>query len=270
MKDIRIALAVTRSVVGQIDGNLDGMQKWIQAAGKKRADLICFPEMNVTGYLHRDPIRDAARPVHGSIGRRLRGLAAAEGIVILAGLAEKTDVGHVHASHLVVQPNGKIGLYRKLHIAPVEQAVLSPGADIPVFQAAGATFGIQLCYDAHFPELSTRMAVKGAEIIFMPHASPRGDAEGKLRSWMRHLPARAYDNSLFILACNPTGDNGQELIFPGVAVVIGPSGRILAQAAPAGEDLLVADLTSTELAAIRNHPMRFFLPHRRPELYADD
>jgi N-carbamoylputrescine amidase len=269
MKDIRAALAVTRSWVGHTDDNLDGMCQWIRAAKKKNADLICFPEMNITGYLHRDPIRDMARPVPGPISDRLAAFAAGERIVILAGLAEKSDTGHVFASHLVVQPSGEVGIYRKLHVSPVEQAVLSPGAEPTVFDAAGVTFGIQLCYDAHFPGLSTQMAVKGAEMIFMPHASPRGDAQEKLLSWMRHLPARAFDNSLFVLACNQIGDNGHGLSFPGVAVVIGPTGRILKKTVADREELLVVDLASKELDAVRTHPMRFFLPNRRPELYGD-
>ncbi len=268
MKDIRVALAVTRSMVGRTDDNIDGMLRWIQAAKKKSADLICFPEMNMTGYLHRDPIRDTARSISGPIRERLMAFAAGERIVILAGLAEMAENGCVFASHLIVQPDGKIGIYRKLHIAPVESGVFSPGTDIPLFNTAGAEFGIQLCYDAHFPELSTKMALKGAEIIFMPHASPRGDAKGKLLSWMRHLPARAYDNSLFVLACNQTGDNGQGLIFPGIALVIGPSGQVLKKTTGDREQLLVADLLSKDLASVRSHPMRFFLSNRRSELFS--
>ena len=46
---------------------------------------------------------------------------------------------------------------------------------------------------------------------------------------MRHLPARAFDNGVFIVACNQTGTNGGGLSFPGVAMVIGPNGRVLAE-----------------------------------------
>ena len=268
MKNIRVAVAVTRSPVGKSDDNLEGMRKWIQAAKKKKADLICFPEMNITGYYHRDPIRDSAQPIPGPISNRLAAYAAEEGIVILAGMAEKAADGRVFACHLVVQPNGELGIYRKLHIAPVEKPVFSPGSDIPLFHAAGAKFGVQLCYDAHFPELSTQMAIKGAEILFIPHASPRGSADDKYLSWMRHLPARAYDNGLFVVACNQTGDNGQGVNFPGVAVVIDPSGRVLLKSTSDREELLLADLTSQAFETVRNHPMRFFLPNRRPELYS--
>jgi len=270
MKDIRIAIAVTRSPVGKIDDNLEGMYKWIQAAKQKKADLICFPEMNITGYYHRDPIRESAQPIPGPISDGLAAYADREEIVILAGMAEKSADGRVFASHLVAQPGGELGIYRKLHIAPIEKPVFSPGSDIPLFHAAGVKFGVQLCYDAHFPELSTDMAIKGAEILFVPHASPRGSADDKYLSWMRHLPARAYDNGLFVVACNQTGDNGQGVGFPGVAVVIDPGGRVLLKSTGDGEGLLMADLSSEAFETVRNHPMRYFLPNRRPELYPED
>jgi predicted amidohydrolase len=267
MKDIRVAVAVTRSPVGKPDENLEAVHKWVQAAKKKEADLICFPEMNITGYDHRDAIRDSAQPIPGPISHALVACAAEEGIVILAGLAEKAADGRVFATHLVVQPNGEVGIYRKLHIAPVEKPVYSAGSNIPMFHAAGVTFGVQLCYDAHFPELSTQMAINGAEILFVPHASPRGSADDKYLSWMRHLPARAYDNGFFIVACNQTGDNGQGVNFPGVAVVIDPSGRVLLKTTSDREELLVADISSQAFETVHNHPMRYFLPNRRPELY---
>jgi N-carbamoylputrescine amidase len=111
------------------------------------------------------------------------------------------------------------------------------------------------------------MALDGAEVIFMPHASPRGTPGEKRDSWMRHLPARAFDNAVFIVACNQTGDNGAGLAFPGLAVAIGPDGRVIAATADGQEGLLVADLDAERLAAVRSHPMRYFLPNRRPDVY---
>jgi N-carbamoylputrescine amidase len=83
---------------------------------------------------------------------------------------------------------------------------------------------------------------------------------------MRHLPARAYDNGVFIVACNQTGANGAGMAFPGVAVAIGPDGRVLAERTDIREGLLIADLRAEELAAVRRHPMRYFLPRRRSDI----
>ena len=188
-------------------------------------------------------------------------------IVILAGMAEKDDNGRIFASHLVVGPEEISGIYRKIHIAPPEIGIFTAGDSIPVFETAGVILGIQLCYDVHFPELSTRMAVDGADIIFMPHASPRGTPPEKLTSWLRHLTARAFDNSVFIIACNQNGDNQKGLHFPGVAVVIDPSGEIINQNISGEDGLIISELKAETLNAVRSHRMRYFLPNRRPEIY---
>ncbi len=187
--------------------------------------------------------------------------------VILAGMVERDANRRLFASHLVVSPTGISGIYRKLHIAPPEHAVFSRGKQVPLFNILDVKLGIQLCYDAHFPELATRMAVDGADVIFMPHASPRGTPQEKLDSWMRHLSARAFDNGVFIVACNQVGKNQKGLVFPGLAVVVGPSGNVLQDETTGREGMLVRDLKADELSAVRDHKMRYFLPNRRPELF---
>jgi N-carbamoylputrescine amidase len=267
MKDIRIAAVVMNSPVSQIRQNLDHMTQWVMAAKKEGAALVCFPEMNLSGYSVKPEIKNSAESVPGPVTRVLLEFAEREDIVILAGLAEKDESEHIFATHLVAQPGGKLGVYRKLHIAPPEHNIFSSGKEIPLFSARGVTFGIQLCYDAHFPELSSHMALNGAEIIFMPHASPRGTPEEKLNSWRRHLPARAFDNSLFIVACNQTGDNASGLSFPGIALIFGPSGEIIEKKVNGEEGMLVANLKADDLARVRNHKMRYFLPNRRHDLF---
>jgi predicted amidohydrolase len=267
MNDIRIAAVTLNCPLGRASDNLDHMAGWVAAASKRGADVICFPEMNLTGYSTRIGIKDSAARVPGPISQALSKTAREFQMVILAGLAEKDTSGRVFACHLVVSPQGIVGIYRKIHIAPPERKVFSPGAGIPLFEIKNVKFGIQLCYDAHFPELSTRMAADGADILFMPHASPRGTPAEKFNSWMRHLPARAFDNSLYVVACNQTGDNQGGLQFPGIIVILDPSGRIIAKDISGKPKMLVADLKARELSAVRNHRMRYFLPNRRPEIY---
>ena len=267
MKNIRIALIILSCPVGKIRSNLDRMAGWIKAAKKEHAAIICFPELNISGYNNRKAIFDTAESVPGSISRKLSQWAALEDIVILAGMAEKDEGSRLYASHLIVKPDGEVGVYRKLHIAPPERSLFTAGSTVPLFEACGIKFGIQLCYDAHFPELSTSMALKGADVIFMPHASPRGTPKGKYKSWTRHLPARAYDNGVFVLACNQTGKNENGLNFPGIAVALGPSGEIIAMNLDGKEGMLITDLKADDLDRIRNHEMRYFLPNRRAEIY---
>ncbi len=267
MKDIRIATVIFHAPLGEVRENLGRMEKWIRLAREEGARMICFPEMNITGYSSNREIASSAQPVPGKITKCLADMAAQYNMVILAGMAENDNKGHLYASHLVVSPDKEIQVYRKLYLAPPEQDVFNPADDISVFEAWGIKFGIQLCYDAHFPELSTQMATMGVEVIFIPHASPRGTPDEKFQSWMRHLPARAYDNSVFVVACNQTGDNGNGLEFPGLSVILSPSGEVIGKDLGGTQGILFADLKKEDLTHVRNHRMRYFFPNRRPELY---
>lgn len=267
MIDLCIAAVTCQAPVGQIEHNIARTIRWSLEARATGADLICFPELNITGYWNHAGIANLAQPIPGPVTQRIGQLAEETHLIILAGMAESNPHGRPFASHCVFYPNGKMDVYRKVHLAPTEKSSFAAGDTVPVFQAKGAIFGVQLCYDGHFPELSAAMTAKGADILFMPHASPRGDAETKHQSWMRHLPARAYDNSAFVVACNQWGDNGKGLQFPGNAVIVGPSGTILKKSINDREEMLVAELKASDLDAVRDHAMRYFFPHRRPELY---
>ena len=267
MKDIRIATVVSSCPVGKIEENLSAMKEAVRRAAGGGAALVCFPELNITGYCNRPEMAAAALSLSGPEVASASRMARTHDIVVLAGLAEKGERGQVFASHLVLTPDGDIGVYRKVHVAPPERSTFAAGSEIPVFDAAGIRFGIQLCYDAHFPELSAVMTAKGAEVIFLPHASPRGDAEQKHDSWMRHLPARAFDNSVFIIAFNQSGENCNGLTFAGNHVVIAPSGEVIGKDLSGKEGIHFADLKADDLKSVRCHEMRYFFPNRRPDLY---
>jgi len=266
MKDIRIAAVITCAPAGEIRDNFNRMAHWTARAKAEGAAIVCFPELNITGYITSPDVFEYAEPVPGPSTQRIVDLAEKERITILAGIAEKDTMGRIFATHLVAAPGKKVLKYRKLHIAPPETGVYTPGKSIPLFEAGGIKFGIGLCYDSHFPELATHMALKGADLIFMPHASPRGTCKEKFRSWMRHLPARAFDNSVFVVACNQACENRKQMQFPGITVIIGPSGEIIKKDLSGREGLLTAELKAETLKKVREHRMRYFLPQRRADL----
>lgn len=267
MEDVRIAVVTCNCPAGDIDGNLRGTEERVAEAAARKADIVCFPELSISGYCLDANVYEAAADQFDRVMQRLGGLAGRWNLAIIAGTVEKdSQTGLFFASQLVATPERPVATYRKIHIAPPEKDFFRGGEDVPLFEIPGVAFGVQLCYDAHFPELSTRMALDGADILFFPHASPRGNAAEKLSSWMRHLPARAFDNGVFVVACNQSGDNRSGLAFPGLALVLGPSGEVIAAEKGDG-GMLIADLPAVELTAVREHRMRYFLPHRRAPLY---
>ncbi len=262
MHTLRIAAVVMNAPLGRTEYNLKRMIALIHEAKRLNADLVCFPEMTITGYSSGEPAKKLALSKENDAIFRLKQEAQQLGVTILAGMAEKDSNERIFASHYVLYPDGSQDLYRKIHIAPPEKGTYTRGLDIPVFETKGFRFGIQLCYDAHFPELSSRMTEKGIDVLFIPHASPRLTPEEKHDSWMRHLPARAFDNSIYVVACNQCGENGNGLFFPGISVVIEPSGRVLDRMLTTEDKIMVADLKRKDLDYIRNHEMRYFFPNR--------
>lgn len=267
MSLLRIALSVFKSIPNDVELNIDHTAKVTSEAKQRGADIICFPEMNLTGYNLRSDLRGSAQSIPGPGTKYLLELADRDKIAILAGLAEVDNTGRMFASHVIALPKNELHVYRKTHLPPPEKQIFSYGNTVSLFRYQGLCMGVQLCYDAHFPELTTLMALKGVDLIFFPHASPRGTPKEKINSWMRHLTARAFDNGVFVAACNQAGDNGNGASFPGVALFISPSGEMLAYHDSGEEGLLLTTLDTDMLDQVRKHPMGYFLPHRRPEIY---
>jgi predicted amidohydrolase len=265
--NLKIAAVCMHSIRGDVAGNLARIEAMAQEASANGAHFVCFPELSITGYIQVSPGRIYGREEMEKIVDRLVRSAKDMGIVLMAGLIEVVDEGNPYITQIIAGPDGLIGAYRKTHLGPTETALYRPGQKIEVFKIGNTTFGVQLCYEGHFPEISTRMALMGADMVFISHASPRGAPEEKLQSWMRHLPARAFDNGLYVIACNQVGSWEDGLTFPGVAVVFGPDGRVLAQYVGMKEHILYAELKDEILQDLRTHRMKYFLPERRPWLY---
>jgi predicted amidohydrolase len=196
-------------------------------------------------------------------------MAGENGLVILAGLVERGPGGEAFISHLAAGPEGLLGVYRKIHLGPPEERMFRAGSGVQVFRHRRATFGMELCFDGHFPELSTLLALKGAEVIWIPHASPRESAKEKQERWLRYLSARAYDNGVFLVACNQAGRENCGMTFPGGLLILSPRGEVLASGSTEGEEMVWTDLKASLLKEVRESPHGFFMGRRRPELYKD-
>jgi predicted amidohydrolase len=269
MQDIRIAAVTMRSVVGETSANLARMEKFVEEAHNQAVKLICFPEMCITGYSINEDILQHGEWIPGPATDAVVGMAKAYDMAILAGLAEKMRDGSLRMSHFVAGPGGIMGVYRKIHLGLIEQRLYGAGKRAPVFKLGDFNFGIELCYDSHFPELSTMLAIKGAEAIFIPHASPQETPSEKRDRWMRYLAARAYDNSLFVVTCNQADLNSDGLAFPGVAMIIDPRGRVVKEFIGGVEGMIIAELRARDLQEVRGDGKRYFLRHRRPEIYGE-
>lgn len=267
MRDITIAAVCMHSRPGKIRENTEKTEGFIREASRAGAEIVCFPELSLTGYVLDSPEKICPPERSEEIIQSVARMARDHGIGILAGTIEWQEGRVPYITQVLAGPEGVVERYRKTHLSPQEKKVYRSGETLEVFSIQGASIGLVLCYEAHFPEISTLLALKGAEILFMPHASPRGQPQEKAESWLRHLTARAFDNAVFVLACNQVGKYEEGMSFPGVALALAPSGRIMGRYEGEEESLMVVEFSEKDLREVRGHRMRYFLPNRRPELY---
>ena len=270
MEDSIIGVVQMQSLVGRIDQNLARIADFAAQAAQKKADIVCFPEMCITGYdIHKSAVY--AHPLGASCTTRLLEIAQRNKLTVLAGMAEAAQTGKPYITYLIAQPNGLLSVYRKTHLGAMEKLSFQPGNAFLTEKLPKVQIAPVLCWEMHFPEIAQILALKGTEIMFAPHASPRivGD---RRELWMRYMPARAYDNSAFVAVCNLIGDNGLGVQFGGGLLILDPKGRVLAEDFSDQESLLIAKLPADEINRIRHQErttMRdtFYLKERRPELY---
>ena len=278
--------------------NLSIIEKLSKQAAAKGANVIAFHECSVTGYtfarhLSKEQMLDLAEPIpDGKSISKLTEIAKKNNIVILAGLFEKDESDQLFKAYVCVDKNGLVAKFRKLH--PFINPYLTAGDSYCVFELFGWKCGILICYDNNIIEHARATRLLGAEIIFMPHAtmctpSPRpgaGFVDPKLwenreadptslrlefdgmkgRSWlMKWLPARAYDNGVYVIFSNPIGMDDDQLK-NGCSMVIDPFGDILAECRELGDSFVTATITKEKLAFAGGNR---YIKARRPELYRD-
>lgn len=264
---IRIAMVSCPAPFGDIDGNFTLMEELLDRPHTRGADIVCFPECSLTGYCLAPDALDLAEEVPGPLTERLVRASRDRGRAVIAGLIERSG-SRCFITQVAAGPKGLIGLYRKMHLSPGEQRLFAAGSEAPLFRWKGFSFGIGLCYDAHFPELATLYALAGADILFYPHASPPPETPAeKLARWLRYLPARAYDNGLYVAACNQSGDNGRSMVFQGASLVLDPKGELLDSSHGDGTAIAAADVRRDVIDRVRSSSMGYFLKERRPGAY---
>ncbi len=262
---VKIAVAQIDCVVGDIESNLQTIERFARQAHASSATMVLFPEMSDTGY-SMEPIRQHATDWKKGAVPAIRNLAKELSLWIVCGVSEREN-DDIYNAQVVASAHGEIAArYRKTHLftpEPVrEDSCFTPGGDFISFKADDFKFGLTICYDLRFPELFRELAVgHGTSVFLLSSAWPCPRAR-HLRSL---IIARAIENQSYLLAANRVGtDDGVQ--FCGQSAIIDPAGAILASGSDAGEELIVAEMSAEHLHSVRAQMPVF--DHRRRDLYA--
>ncbi|MCK4791034.1 MAG: carbon-nitrogen hydrolase family protein [Desulfobacteraceae bacterium] len=221
---------------GDKAANLSKMKTFTVEAARQGNNMIIFPEMALSGYECGEDIeggtkscrmhRELAEIIPGPSTEEMRELARELDVYIIFGMPEQDKINPDirYISSAIIGPEGILGSYRKVHLAPLprfrESICFSPGNKVPVWKTRYGIIGVLICYDFYFfPELARIMTLKGANLLINTSASVAGP--GKPYFIVQQTGSRATENLVYAASANLVGKDRTK-IFYGHSVIAGP------------------------------------------------
>jgi len=213
-------------------------------------NLVVLPELSLHAVASFAPrttglgIAGRAEPIPGPTTARACELAAALGVWLVPGTIYERDGDQIRNTAVVISPDGEIvACYRKMFPwEPLETS--DPGSEPCIFEIPGVgVFGLCVCYDTWFPEVSRALFARGAEVILHPSLTATWDRELELVI----ARATAIFNQCYFLDVNSANAVGG-----GRSTLIGPEGDVLHQA-QAGEEVFARQLDLGAVTRVREN-----------------
>ncbi len=214
VESVRIATCQLQArAVKNFDEFIGHVDYFVDVAADYEADFILFPEMFTLMLLSAE--EKELNPIEGiealsrytpRIRKALSEMALRYNINIIGGShPTQMEDGDIHNVAYVCLRDGSIHEQEKIHPTPNEAYWwnIRGGDSIDVIQTDCGPIGVQICYDAEFPELSRRLADEGARIIFVPFCTD--SRQGYMR--VRYCcAARAIENQCFVVMSGNVGN----------------------------------------------------------------
>ena len=230
---------------GDLEANLARTAQVIDEAADAGCAFVCLPEQFLCGYGKAERVIAAAMTLDDERLLALARKAEDRSVVTLVGLCERR--GRSCANTQVVLAGGTVaGHYTKTMLIQGDRKVMGFfDEELPVFEAAGVSFGIMICHDSSFPEIAATMAWKGARIIFSPHYNCiRRDRMDSHRILVRnnHVGIAAH-YGVVVARANVVGYwPDQDRYGYGDSAIFAPNGAPLAEAGLFAERLITAEV----------------------------
>ncbi len=263
--------------------NLENSIKKIKDAAKKKAKIICLPELFLSPYFCQTENHSKfklAVKIPGPTTSIYSNLAKELSVILIISLFEKKTSGFYHNTSIVIDEEGKIiSKYRKMHIPDdpgyYEKFYFTPGdLGFKSISTKHGKVGSLVCWDQWFPEAARLTALKGAEILFYPTAIGWHPKEKKkfgssqLNAWITMQRSHAIANGVFVAAINRVGVEkvkNRKIQFWGNSMIIDPNGNIIKQTKLNKEETLICDIDFKKVETARQHWP--FLRDRRIDHY---
>ena len=213
-----------------------------EKAGEMGADIVCGPEdmQGIGAYglyiTTKDPKSGEmlalalADPVPGKLTDRFAAVAKKHSMYVLAPIYER-DGDKVYNSTIIFDRTGKIiGKHHKTHLPIMETWTVTPGDKYETFDTDFGRIAVATCWEIIFPEITSILALKGADIVFHPTMGREND--GSLATAARYI-TRCRDNFIY-LAPVITGTDGNG--------IIDYKGKVVAEAVGQHNTVIMAEI----------------------------
>jgi NAD+ synthase len=235
-----IALAQLNQRVGDLEANAKAMLDW--RAKARGADLVLFPELQLTGYPPEDLVLkpEFVRRTMEAAERLVD--ATADGGPAIAFGAIHAEEGRNYNCYILAE-NGALVARRLKHELPNygtfdEHRVFAPGPLPDPVEWRGIKLGLPICEDIWLEPVCAHLAKTGAEILLVPNGSPYELDKDDRRQ--RMVKDRVVETGLPLAYLNRVGGQ-DELVFDGSSFIVNDDGAIAAQMPDWDEALLLTD-----------------------------
>lgn len=210
---MRIALAQMKNQ-GSVEANLNQSIEWMREAAEHGADLILFPEVQLTEFFPQYQGQDVRRYRLGLESPEVQAFrkASREWNIWASPNVYLEENGKAYDASLLIGADGQIaGIQKMVHIAQAcqfyEQDYYTPSDDgFRVFDTPWGRIGIVVCFDRHYPESIRTEALMGADLILIPTVNTKAEP-AEMFEW--ELRVQAFHNSAAIAMCNRVGCEGR-------------------------------------------------------------
>ncbi|GIM28944.1 amidohydrolase [Clostridium polyendosporum] len=243
---MRIALAQIDIKWEDKDFNLRKCESFIKEAKEKKANLIIFPEMTLTGF-SMNPSNINESYINSKYIEALKILALKNSIYIGFGMAISNNKDFFNDFIVINNEGTIIGTYSKIHPFSYSKEHLAyrSGDNLLTLKIKEFTLSPFICYDLRFPEIF-QVASRHANLITISANWPKS----RISHWKALLVARAIENQCYIAGINRVGQ-GDNLLYNGASMIVSPSGEILCYEEDK-EVLLIHDLVLSEVENLRS------------------
>ena len=262
---MKIAATYHNTEPGNVSANLQKTLRMLSSLEKEQVHFALFPELNLSGYVTSKQEIKELQKYQTETFDELRQFSKSAQISFAVGFPEEENEKY-YITHFIFKGGEITGKHRKTHLGPTEKSIFSEGEQIQVFKLGELTIGMQLCFETHFPEISYAQTKQGANLLVFGFASPKETAAEKLERFKRYLCARAYDNACYALVCNQSGTTSRGAALPGLAMIIDPKGKVLAEETKAVSGYSIAYFDAEAITRIHQSKMACFNHFKRNEI----